>query len=30
MAQTVLVNTKDHVEGVQAFVQKRDPKFVGG
>jgi enoyl-CoA hydratase/carnithine racemase len=29
MAQTVLFNTKDHVEGVQAFVQKRDPKFVG-
>jgi enoyl-CoA hydratase/carnithine racemase len=30
MAQTVLVNTKDHVEGVSAFVQKREPNFVGG
>jgi enoyl-CoA hydratase/carnithine racemase len=30
MAQTVLVNTKDHLEGIQAFVQKRDPKFIGG
>jgi enoyl-CoA hydratase/carnithine racemase len=30
MAQTVLINTKDHAEGVAAFVAKRDPKFVGG
>jgi enoyl-CoA hydratase/carnithine racemase len=29
LAQTVLVNTKDYVEGVEAFVQKREPKFVG-
>lgn len=21
---------KDHLEGIQAFVQKRDPKFTGG
>ncbi|HZQ28150.1 MAG TPA: enoyl-CoA hydratase/isomerase family protein [Acidimicrobiales bacterium] len=29
MAQTVLMATDDHLEGIQAFVQKRDPKFVG-
>jgi enoyl-CoA hydratase/carnithine racemase len=29
MAQTVLVNTKDHLEGIQASAQKREPRFVG-
>jgi enoyl-CoA hydratase/carnithine racemase len=30
LAQTVLINTKDHAEGVEAFVAKRTPNFVGG
>lgn len=30
MAQTVLIGTKDHKEGVSAFLQKRPAKFIGG
>ena len=29
MAQTVLIGTRDHDEGVRAFVEKREPKFTG-
>ena len=29
MAQTVLIGTRDHREGVKAFVEKRPPRLVG-
>jgi hypothetical protein len=29
MVQTVLIGTKDHADGVGAFVEKRDTKFLG-
>ena len=27
--QNVLLNTKDHIEGVNSFLEKREPVFIG-